>query len=236
MTPRISIIVPCYNEEHTIASVVERTLSAGLGWDCEIIVVDDGLADGTKGKVQFLDKITLVRHDINLGKGAAISTGVQKVTGSAIIVQDADLEYDPADIPRFAKPQLDETSDIVYGSRFKGKICGMSFSHYVGNRILAYFTNLLYGAHLTDVMTGHKDFRKEIFEKLDLNCNGFEFVLEAINALENHYRIAEVPIDYTARQFGNAKIRWFDGASCLVHLLRHRLMQSERKRGLRVSG
>jgi glycosyltransferase involved in cell wall biosynthesis len=222
-TRKISIVVPCYNEEATIQNVLERLLSLGRKLDYEIIVVDDGSVDLTYNILKGLKGIRLVRHDTNRGKGAAIITGAANATGDVIVIQDADLEYDPGNIPNLANPILERQCDVVYGSRFKGKATGMRLSRFVGNKVLTYFTRLLYRTELTDVMTGHKAFRTNVFKELDLESTGFEFELEVtVKALERGYAIREVPIAYSRRLLGQAKIRWIDGLKCLFLLFRRR--------------
>ena len=223
MTTRISIIVPCYNEEQTIEATVQRLLAVDHGFDSEVIVVDDGSTDRTRDVLKDLNGIVVVHHDHNRGKGASILTGAEKASGEVLVVQDADLEYDPADIPRLVGPILEDRFDAVYGSRFKGKMTGMRMSHYIGNKILTYATCLLYKTRLTDVLTGHKAFKAEVFRSLDLHASRFEFELEATaKVLEHGNTIGEIPITYCVRRLGKAKISWIDGAKCLVYLIRLR--------------
>lgn len=219
----ISIIIPCYNEEKTVVETVTELLKLEDKLDLEIVAVDDGSSDDTLRKLMELPGIRLVRHDKNKGKGAAVMSGAAVATGEVIVIQDADMEYDPKEIPALVNPILRKECDIVYGSRFKGKISGMTFSHYFGNRILSYFTSLICGAQVTDMMTGHKAFRATVFKGLDLKSHGFDFELEVTaKALRKGYTIHEIPITYSKRQFGEAKIRWTDGIKSMIQLLKYR--------------
>ncbi len=224
MTGKVSVIVPCYNEAHTIVSAIEKLSSLQEALELEIIVVDDGSTDESAQKVKDLSGIKLERHERNKGKGAAIATGAAKATGDVIVIQDADLEYDPKEIPQLVKPILSGECDIVYGSRFKGKIDGMAFSHYMGNKVLSYFTSLLYGVGITDMMTGHKAFRASVFKQLKLKSPGFGFEMEVtVKALEKGFKIKEAPIGYSRRKFGKPKIRWRDGIKSILQLFKYRL-------------
>jgi glycosyltransferase involved in cell wall biosynthesis len=224
MTVRLSVIVPCYNESGTILSAIEQLQTLRDRYDLEIIVVDDGSTDGSFERLRGVEGIKLERHEKNRGKGAAVVTGLAKVTGDVVVIQDADLEYDPKEIPDLLDPILSGKCDIVYGSRFKGNITGMTFSHYVGNKILSFFTSLLYGAEVTDMMTGHKAFRSRVFKELTLKSSRFEFELEVtVEALRKGYSICEIPIPYFKRRIGQAKIGWADGFKTLLKLLEYRL-------------
>ena len=224
MTVDVSVIVPCYNEAYTIANAIQELQSLRDLFQVEIIVVDDGSTDGSSQKLRELSGIKLERHETNRGKGAAIATGAKSATGEVIIIQDADLEYDPKEIPDLANPILAGKCDIVYGSRFRGNIEGMTLSHYVGNKVLSFFTGLLYGVEVTDMMTGHKAFRAHLFKQFDLKSTGFGFEMEVtVKALEKGYRIQEVPIRYSRRKFGQPKIRWRDGFKSMIQLFAYRL-------------
>jgi glycosyltransferase involved in cell wall biosynthesis len=219
----VSIVIPCFNEEKTVEETVNGLLKLKSALDLEIIAVDDGSSDDTYRKLTGLQGIGLLRHDQNKGKGAAVMTGAGAATGEVIVIQDADMEYDPKEIPALVDPILRKECDIVYGSRFKGTISGMTFSHYFGNRLLSYFTSLLCSAGVTDMMTGHKAFRATVFKGLDLKSHGFDFELEVtVKALRKGYSIHEIPIAYSKRQFGEAKIRWIDGIKSMIQLLKYR--------------
>jgi len=221
---RVSVIVPCYNEENTILEVVKRLLSVGHDLDLEIILVDDGSTDSTFDLVKNQKGVRIAIHEINMGKGTAVLTGAAEAKGDVIVIQDGDLEYCPEDIPALVEPILQGECDIVFGSRFMGNAAGMSLSHYLGNKILTWLTHIVYGGHVTDVMTGHKAIKAEILRTLDLSSSGFEFELElTVKALEKHFTICEVPIVYSVRRFGEAKIRWIDGVRGLLYLLKPRI-------------
>ena len=153
---KVSIIIPCYNEEESIERVLKQVLAVKLPIEKEVIVVDDGSTDKSAELTQKFNDVTLVRHEINRGKGVAIRTGVEKANGDIAIIQDADLEYDPKDIPALIEPILTGDADVVLGSRFKKDVKGMSFSHNISNKALSFFTSILLGVEITDVMTGYK--------------------------------------------------------------------------------
>lgn len=224
MAVDVSIIVPCYNEADTIANAIKELQTLRDRFEVEIIVVDDGSTDGSSERLGEFSGIKLERHEKNRGKGAAIATGAKNATGEVIIIQDADLEYDPKEIPDLVSPILAGKYDIVYGSRFKGKIEGMTLSHYFGNKILSFFTGLLYGVEVTDMMTGHKAFRTAVFRQLNLKSPGFEFEVDVtVQVLLKGYSIHEIPITYSKRKFGEAKIGWADGVKSLLRLFKYRL-------------
>lgn len=224
--PLISIIVPVYNEEKTIDEVLSRIISLENKLSIEIIVVDDGSKDNTSKIVKKYNKIIFIQHENNYGKGAAIKSGINKSTGHIIIIQDADLEYSPEDIPRLVKPILDGSADVVFGSRFLGKIEGMSYSHYIGNKILSFFAQLLYGQNITDIMTGHKAINKSIFKNINLTKRRFEVEIEITSKiLKNGFRLVEVPIYYKYRTTGQSKIKFKDGLSSLIELFLFRFLK-----------
>jgi glycosyltransferase involved in cell wall biosynthesis len=217
-------VVPCYNEESTVLAVVERLLSLDAGLQYEIIVVDDGSIDRTCEVLKGIDRLKVVRNEMNMGKGAAVLHGLEHATGEIVVIQDADLEYGPEDIPRLAWPILRGDCDAVYGSRFRGTISGMRLSHYIGNKVLSWFTRVLYGGQITDVMTGHKAVRRVLLKDLHLKPSRFAFEIEVtLGILGRGLLIHEVPISYQPRKFGKAKISWFDGVECFVRLLVRRV-------------
>jgi glycosyltransferase involved in cell wall biosynthesis len=222
--PDVSVIIPVYNEDKTIGEVLRRLMK--IDWplhNMEIVVVDDGSTDDTSSQVASFPFVKYIRHRENRGKGAAVRTGVKSSTGKAIVIQDADLEYAPEYIPDLVKPILTDKADIVYGSRLKGRSEGMSISHIIGNRILSLAVRILYNAHITDVMTGHKAFNHLVFNSFDSRENGFGFEVEVTSkSLQNGWRLVEVPVDYSFRHFGVSKIIYLDGVKSLLKLVTNR--------------
>jgi len=221
----ISIIVPVYNEESSIGTVLFRLSKVCRRLpSSEIIVVDDGSTDRTSEKVAPFNPVRLIRHEKNRGKGAAISTGLKNSKGDIIVIQDADMEYPPEDIPRLLEPILAGRAEVVFGSRFKGECLGMSFSHFVGNKILSFATSLLYGVFVSDVMTGHKAFTRRAIESCKLIERGFAVETEiASKSLKNGCRFTEVPIRYSYRRRDASKICYLDGFKALWKLVSGRL-------------
>ncbi|MHA1208294.1 MAG: glycosyltransferase family 2 protein [Candidatus Freyarchaeota archaeon] len=219
--PRITILIPCYNEENSILEVINMVKSVDLGYPKEIIVVDDGSEDSSVEKVRTQTGVKLLLHEKNQGKGKAIQTGLKHATGDIVVIQDADLEYFPKDIPLLLAPLIKGEADVVYGSRFLGKPEGMSFSHNIGNRVLSWATRILYGNSITDMMTGYKAFFRTDLEGVSLESRGFEFEPEiTVKLLKKGKKITEVPISYSYRKKGKAKIGWKDGVICLWWLIK----------------
>jgi glycosyltransferase involved in cell wall biosynthesis len=210
----LSIIIPVFNEEKTIAKVIERVLDQDFnGYDKQIIVVDDGSTDKTGKEIEKLEteKFVFLSHSKNLGKGAAIKTALEHVTGDVVIVQDADMEYNPADINLLIK-KLESSIDVVYGSRELHPE-RRGYPHYVlGVRLLTFLVNLRFKSKLTDVYTCYKLFPAHIIKSLDLKSNGFEIEMElTVKTLKKKYKIKEVAINYTPRKFVEGKkIRFRD--------------------------
>lgn len=225
--PTLSIIVPVYNEEKTVLPLLAKVHSVKLmGLRRQIIVVDDGSSDGTARllkKVKY-PEVTVLRHGKNRGKGAAIRTAIPHTTGDYVVIQDADLEYDPSDYEKLLVPLLDGSSDVVYGSRFMGPHRAFLFWHYVGNKFLSLVTNVLYNTILTDMETCYKVFKGEILRGLKLRSNRFEFEPEVTaKILKRGCKIFEMPISYRGRGFEEGKkITWRDGFSALWTLVRYR--------------
>ncbi|HEY3174665.1 MAG TPA: glycosyltransferase family 2 protein [Candidatus Polarisedimenticolia bacterium] len=214
---KLSVIIPAYNEAATLGEVVGRVRStARAGLDLEIIVVDDGSTDGTAAALQA-SGVRLLRHETNMGKGAAIRTGLTRATGDAVIIQDADLEYDPADYHPILEAMRREGVAVVYGSRILGRNPHSYLRFYYGGRVLTALFNWLYGTRLTDLTTCYKAFRRETIQELPLTCRGFEFCPEVTARLARRgARIVEIPITYHPRSIEEGKkIRWHDGLKAL---------------------
>jgi len=225
----LSVLVPAFNEEDTIDIVLQELLQLqSRDFEIEIIVVDDGSIDGTSYKIlPFLDSnnnIRFIKHLKNSGKGKALSTAADNAKGDIYIIQDADLEYPVEHILDIVNPILDGVADVVYGSRFLGKYENMSYSHFIGNKVLSLVTSLLYHVNLTDVMTGHKAIKKEAFLSICLLEKGFDVEVEMTSKLlKKGYKIIEVPISYSYRMFGKAKINYLDGLKSLFKLFYYKL-------------
>lgn len=224
----LSIIIPVFNEAKTIAEVIKRVIAVPVfDWEKEIIVVDDGSNDGTEKILKNLQKkynFLLLRHSENLGKGAAIKTGLKKVKGDFVLIQDADLEYDPNDY-QILLAALDKNSPVVYGSRILGKTKRGNLLYYLGGRFLTLFFNFLFGSKLTDINTGYKLFRTDVLKNINLESNGFEFCEEVTaKILKFGYSIKEVPIHYYPRGHSQGKkIRVKDGLIALLTIIKYRI-------------
>jgi glycosyltransferase involved in cell wall biosynthesis len=196
--------------------------------DLEIVIVDDGSTDGTRDVLRQLADSTVhvITHDVNRGKGAAIRSGLAYVTGDLVLVQDADLEYDPDDWPKLVTPILRGKARVVYGSRFTGERRNMLFLHWVGNRFLSLVTNVLYNTTLSDMETCYKLFDRELLDSITLRAQRFEFEPEVTaKLLRRGIRIYEVPISYTGREFDEGKkITWRDGFIALWTLVKYRFV------------
>jgi len=222
---RVSIVIPCYNEEETIGDVIEKTQNLETPYEKEIIVVDDGSTDRSCMVVKRYREVRLVRHSSNRGKGETVRTGFKYATGEIVAIQDADMEYMPEDLPRLAKPIIAGRADVVLGSRFLGRAEGMSLSHRLANKFLSSIAGLLYHLKISDVMTGHKAFRTEAIHALDLRSSEFEIEAEIVaKAIAKGYRVSEVPINYRCREKGIAKINWRHGFRSVYVLLWIRLL------------
>ncbi len=225
---KLSVIVPVFNERNTVAEIVRRMREVDLPLALEIVVVDDGSDDGTASLLpQLRDSTTrVVQHEVNRGKGAAIRTGLEHATGDLVLVQDADLEYDPGDWPKLLAPVLRGRAVVVYGSRFTGERRNMMFLHWVGNRFLSLVTNVLYNTTLSDMETCYKLFDRRILDGLTLRAQRFDFEPEVTaKILRQRIRIYEVPISYAGREIDEGKkITWRDGFAALWTLIKYRFV------------
>ena len=222
---KVSVVIPVFNEVATIRPLLERVRAVPMSK--EIIVVDDGSTDGTRDVLGGLagGEVVVVLHERNRGKGAALRTGFGRVTGDVVIVQDADLEYDPVEYPRLLKPIQDGLADVVYGSRFGGETHRVLFFwHYVGNRFLTTLSNMFTNLNLSDMETCYKVFRAEILGRMRLRADRFGFEPEfTAKVARLHCRIYEVPISYHGRGYeAGKKITWKDGIAAIGCIVRYR--------------
>lgn len=250
---KLSVLIPCYNEIDTIRPIVEQVLAVELRLsvrdgpyrpkdgsraetlemvvDKEIVIVDDGSHDGTRGllpQLAQLPGVFVYYHERNQGKGAAVRSAIEMATGDIMIVQDADLEYDPREYPQLILPILEGRSKVVYGSRFLGgPRKAMFFTHMLGNKLLTLFTNIMFDSILSDMETCYKVFTREVALKLRLRSPGWGFDPEiTAKILKRGYRIYEVPISYNGREFNEGKkISWRDGLTVMWTLLKYRLRE-----------
>lgn len=226
---KLSVIIPVYNEEHTLRQLLDKVLRVPL--EKEVILVDDCSTDNTRDVIKEYVKLPNVfaaYHEKNAGKGMAIRTGIKFITGDAVIIQDADLEYEPEDYPRLLAPIASGEASVVYGSRELGTRNKHSyFSFYLGGKLLSWLTNILYGSSITDEPTCYKVFTTEVLKSIPLTCTRFEFCPEVTaKVLRRGIRIVEVPIHYYPRTKSEGKkIRWRDGVEAITTLIRCRFTQ-----------
>ncbi len=225
---KLSVIIPIYNEASTIHTILTRVLASGLAH--EIILVDDGSSDGTRDLLAQWDGhqgIHVILHERNQGKGAAVRTGITVATGEIILIQDADLEYDPRDYPVLITPIEEGLADVVYGSRFLGgPRRAVMFWHMIANKLLTLATNLLYNTILSDMETGYKVFRREVLQGIKLRANRFDFEPEfTAKILKRKVRVYEVPISFNPRNYADGKkITMKDAFSAAWTLLKYRFV------------
>jgi len=234
---KLSVLIPVYNEKNTLREAILRVQRVNV--PKEIIVIDDGSKDGSrdilasldadaKKKTDPMNELKVIFKSVNEGKGAAIRSGLAEVTGAIVIVQDADLEYNPQDYPKLLEPIEAGEADVVYGTRFYGggphRV--LFFWHYVGNQILTLFANILTNLNLSDMEVGYKAFRADILKKIQIKSNRFGFEPEiTVKIAKIGCRIFEVPISYYGRTYKEGKkITWKDGFAAFYCLLRYRLM------------
>jgi len=226
---KLSVIIPVYNEEATVLEVVRQVRACGVP-DLEIVVVNDCSVDGTRALLDSLPPapdLVIVHHEVNQGKGAAIRTAQTRITGDVVVIQDADLEYSPTEFPRLLRPIEEDKADAVYGSRYSGReLLVDTFWHYLGNKVLTTFSNMLSNIHITDMETCYKMMRAGIFRDMVLECNRFGFEPEITAKLaKRRCRIYELPIAYAARRFDEGKkIGWQDGLAALWYIVKYNLL------------
>jgi len=231
---RVSIVMPVYNEREYITEVIKRVTDTGVPY--ELVVIDDFSRDGTRDVLKKLEAgwagpcaLRLLFHEKNKGKGAALRTGFEQVTGDMVIIQDADFEYDPKDYPKLMQPIIDGKADVVFGSRFVGGDSHrvLFFWHSVGNKLLTFVSNMLTNINLTDMETGYKAFRTEVLRSLKLESNRFGFEPEiTAKVAKKRYRIYETSISYAGRTYEEGKkINWKDGVAAFWHIVKFNLLR-----------
>ena len=226
--PLLSVVMPAYNERHTIDEIVRRVLAVPVR--IELIVVDDRSTDGTREMLENLQRelgFTLVLQTANAGKGAALRAGFEKVTGDIVVIQDADLEYSPEEYPALIELICSGDADVVYGSRFLGRHRVFLFTHYAGNRALTLLTNVLYNTMLTDMETCFKAMRVEVLRSMTLRSDRFSIEPElTAKIFKRGYRVYEIPITYNGRGYEDGKkITWVDGLEAVWTLLKYRFTE-----------
>lgn len=228
MPRTLSVLIPVYNEKNTVLELLRRVEAVTLPVERQIIIVDDASTDGTRELLSGLgDRAVVLRHERNRGKGAAIRTALERATGDIVIIQDADLEYDPADYPGLLVPILDGRADAVYGSRFLGGPHRVLFFwNYAANKLFTLITNVLYNINLTDMGTCYKVFLTEKLKALPLRSERFGIEAEITAKIcKAHFRLYEAPISYSGRTYAEGKkITWRDGFAYLACLLRYRVL------------
>jgi glycosyltransferase involved in cell wall biosynthesis len=224
----LSVVIPVYNEVEHIGEILKRVQATRLAK--EIVIVDDGSRDGTQDLLRQLDgkkKVRVILHERNQGKGAAVITGLRAARGEVLLIQDADLEYDPRDYPTLLRPIEEGLADVVYGSRFLGAPHRVTmFWHLLANRLLTLMTNILYNTILTDMETGYKVFRREVIDGMKLRAKRFDFEPEfTAKVLKRKYRIFEVPISFNPRDYSQGKkIGLRDAFEAVWTLLKYRFV------------
>jgi glycosyltransferase involved in cell wall biosynthesis len=221
---KLSVIIPVYNEKNTLSEIIDRVQKVGL--EKEIILVDDCSSDGTRELLPSFtaQNIKIVLQDKNQGKGAAIRRGIEEASGDYIIIQDADLEYDPQEYIKLILPIIEGQAQVVYGSRFLGAHKFSTLSHFLGNKMLTWLTDLLYESALTDMETCYKLIPAKLIKSIPLRANRFDFEPEiTAKILKRGIKIREVPISYRGREFAEGKkISWIDGFAAIWALLKYR--------------
>lgn len=223
----LSIIIPVYNEEATVGEVLQRVFAVKLdGWNKQVIVVDDGSTDKTREILSsWQKKATIIFQLKNQGKGTAVMEGMKRATGEIILLQDADLEYNPADYPKLLEQFANPRVTVVYGSRFLGPHLSTMYLYALGNKFVTWMTNVLFNTNITDMETGYKVFRRSVLDGITIRAKRFDFEPEfTAKILKSGHQIYEIPISYFGRKFSEGKkLTWRDGVVALGTLLYQRL-------------
>jgi glycosyltransferase involved in cell wall biosynthesis len=227
---KLSIVIPVFDEKNTIAEVVHRVRQIDVGMEKELLIVDDGSSDGTQDVLKTMDhpEVRIFFHKKNMGKGAALQTGFSNAGGDIVLIQDADLEYDPTDYPTLLAPILDGRADAVYGSRFLGGPHRVLFFwHYVGNKLLTLLCNMFSNLNLSDMETCYKVIKRDYLDRITLKSKRFGFEPEVtIKLAKLKAKIYEVPISYSGRDYSEGKkIGWKDGIAAIFHILRFKFFK-----------
>lgn len=225
---KVTILIPVYNEVSTLKEIIKKVEETDIcGLEKEIIIIDDYSTDGTRDLYKDLPYKVLY-HDYNQGKGAALRTGFKEATGDIVLIQDADLEYDPVDYPPLVKLILDGHADVCYGTRLAGGKPSRSFmfTHLLGNKFLSFLTNLLYDSTLTDMETCYKVFKADFIKGIEIKSNRFDFEPEiTAKVLKRGARLYELPVSYYGREFSEGKkITWKDGIHAIIALIKYRFV------------